>query len=65
MALMLSGPNNQVLAVRIWLQWEHGKLSEASALGVVMVLAMGILIFGVQRLGGLRLIEGQQQAKLG
>jgi len=65
MPLMLSGPNNQVLAVRIWLQWEHGKLSEASALGVVMVLAMGILIFGVQRLGGLRLIEGQQQAKLG
>jgi iron(III) transport system permease protein len=55
MALLLSGPNNQVLAVRIWHHWENGRLSEASALGVLMVILMGVLIFAIQRIGGLRL----------
>ena len=65
MALMLSGPNNQVLSVRIWAKWESGALSEASALGVVMVLVMGILIFVLQRGERLQLVEGQQQARPG
>jgi len=65
MALMLSGPNNQVLSVRIWAKWESGALSEASALGVVMVLVMGILIFVLQRRERLQLVEGQQQARPG
>ena len=50
MALMLSGPNNEVLSVRIWHEWERGNLSEASALGVVMVLFMGTLICLIQRM---------------
>jgi ABC-type Fe3+ transport system permease subunit len=50
MALMLSGPNNEVLSVRIWHEWERGNLSEASALGVVMVLSMGTLICLIQRM---------------
>lgn len=49
MALMLSGPNNEVLSVRIWHEWERGNLSEASALGVVMVLVMGTIICLAQR----------------
>ncbi len=55
MALMLSGPGSRVLSVRIWIEWEAGYPSEASAMGVVMVLVMGILIFAIQRLAGLRL----------
>jgi len=55
MALMLSGPGSRVLSVRIWMEWEAGYLSEASAMGVVMVLAMGILIFAIQAVMGLRL----------
>jgi len=47
--LMLSGPRNRVLSVRIWQAWEQGHLSEASALGVVMVLVMGTIVFIAQR----------------
>ena len=65
MPLMLSGPNNQVLAVRIWTQWETGNLSEASALGVVMVLVMGFIILIAQKVIGLRLVRQEQQARLG
>jgi iron(III) transport system permease protein len=57
MALMLSGPNNQVLSVRIWTQWESGNLSAAAALGVVMVLVMGFIIFASQKLMGIRLVR--------
>src|SRR6185503_17248975 len=49
MPLMLAGPENQVLSVRIWQAWEQGHLSEASALGVVMVLVMGTIVFIAQR----------------
>jgi len=58
MALMLSGPNNQVLAVRIWQEWEQGNLNEASALGVLMVLVMGVVVFVAQRVAGSRFGSG-------
>ena len=60
MALMLTGPNNIVLSVRIWEEWQRGGHNEASAIGVVMVLVMGVLIFAIQRFGGLRLVGTQQ-----
>ncbi len=62
MALMLAGPDNTVLAVRIWQEWEAGGLSEASALGVVMVLIMGVLIFIIQRVWGLRPAVSDERA---
>ncbi len=65
MALMLAGPKSQVLSIRIWTEWEQGDLNEASALGVVMVLVMGAVIYIVQRVGGLLLFETQQRASLG
>ena len=65
MALMLYGPDSLVLSVRIWTEWEQGDLNEASALGIVMVMALGLLIFIAQRVAGLRLVETQQQARPG
>jgi iron(III) transport system permease protein len=64
MPLMLAGPENQVLSVRIWAKWESGALNEAAALGVVMVLAMATIIFVAQRITGQRLAQAQQQTKL-
>jgi iron(III) transport system permease protein len=55
MALMLSGPNNQVLSVRVWHEWERGHLSEASALGIVMVLVMATLMLVGQRVWKLQM----------
>ena len=64
MPLLLSGPDNHVLSVRIWSSWESGKLNQASALGVVMVLVMGLVIIIAQRVALLRLFEAQQATKL-
>jgi iron(III) transport system permease protein len=65
MALMLSGPNNQVLAVRIWTRWQTGAtgINEAAALGVVMVLVMGVFIFLAQKVAGLKFVQAQQQTR--
>ncbi len=52
MALMLSGPENQVISVQIWSRWDAGDLSEAAALGVVMVFVLGALVFIIQKLTG-------------
>ena len=62
MALMLAGPNNQVLAVRIWTKWQTGPtgMSEASALGVSIVILMGLVVFVAQKAVGVRFLQGQQ-----
>jgi iron(III) transport system permease protein len=60
MPLMLAGPKTQVLSVRIWQTWEQGHFSEASALGVLMVLVMGVIVTLAQRQWGLRLAEGSR-----
>ncbi len=56
---LLYGPDSLVLSVRVWAEWEQSDLNKASALGVVMVLVMGVLIFAIQRVGGVRLVETQ------
>ena len=61
MPLMLAGPENQVLSVRIWAKWESGDLNQASALGVVMVFVMSVVIFVAQRITGQRIAQTQQQ----
>jgi iron(III) transport system permease protein len=63
MPLMLAGPNNQVLSVRVWAKWESGALNEASALGVFMVLVMSVLIFAAQRITGHRIAQTQQPTR--
>jgi iron(III) transport system permease protein len=50
MALMLSNPGNVVLAVRVWTTWQGGSMSEAAAMGVVMVSVLAVLFLLVQKL---------------
>jgi iron(III) transport system permease protein len=50
-ALMLSGPDNQVLSTYVWTAWIRGDLNVAAALGVVMVVVMGVLFLLMQKLG--------------
>ncbi|MBI4526255.1 MAG: iron ABC transporter permease [Deltaproteobacteria bacterium] len=52
MALMLSGPDNQLLSNYVWTAWVRGDLNVASALGVIMVVVMGAMFLIVQKLGG-------------
>ena len=60
MPLMLAGPKTQVLSVRVWQTWDQGHFSEASALGVVMVLVMGVIATLAQRQWGWRFAEGSR-----
>jgi iron(III) transport system permease protein len=64
MPLMLAGPENQVLSVRIWAKWESGDLNQASALGVVMVFVMSVVILVAQRVTGQRIAQAQQQTRI-
>jgi iron(III) transport system permease protein len=64
MPLMLAGPENQVLSVRIWAKWESGDLNQASALGVVMVFVMSAVILVAQRITGQRIAQTQQQTRI-
>ncbi|MEX0804343.1 MAG: ABC transporter permease subunit [Candidatus Binatia bacterium] len=50
-ALMLAGPDNQVLSTYVWTAWIRGDLNLAAALGVIMVVVMGVLFLAIQKLG--------------
>jgi iron(III) transport system permease protein len=50
-ALMLAGPDNQVLSTYVWTAWIRGDLNVAAALGVIMVVVMGVLFLLMQKLG--------------
>lgn len=50
MALMLSKPGNTVLSVRVFLRWQSGQMSEAAAMGVIMVMVLAIIFLFAQRL---------------
>ncbi len=64
MPLMLAGPENQVLSVRIWAKWESGGLNEAAALGVVMVLVMSVIILLAQHLTGQKIAQTEPQTRI-
>lgn len=44
MALLLSGPENAVLATRVWLLWQGGRLTEAAAGAVILAMVSMILV---------------------
>lgn len=50
MALFLIGPKNIVLASEIWTLWDQSDIVTAAAIGVIMVLIGGIILFGVMSL---------------
>jgi iron(III) transport system permease protein len=58
MALLMTSPNNIVLSVRIWQQWAAGRYPEASALGVVLILLMGLIMLVLYRVAGGRISTG-------
>ena len=57
-ALMLTGPDNQVLATYVFTTWLRGDLNFTAAIGVIMVLAMGILFLIVEKLTTARMNVG-------
>lgn len=50
MALMLAGPDNQVLSTYVFTTWVRGDLNLTAAMGVIMVAVMGLLFLITQRL---------------
>jgi iron(III) transport system permease protein len=50
MALFLIGPKNIVLASEIWTLWDQSDIVTAAAIGVMMVLIGGIILFAVMSL---------------
>jgi ABC-type Fe3+ transport system permease subunit len=50
MALFLIGPKNIVLASEIWTLWDQSDIVTAAAIGVIMVLIGGIILFAVMSL---------------
>ncbi|MDP2645175.1 MAG: iron ABC transporter permease [Desulfobacterales bacterium] len=47
MALFLQSPRNLVMATAIWQRWQTDDTSSAAAIGVIMVLGMGVVIFAL------------------
>jgi iron(III) transport system permease protein len=43
-ALFLQSPRNMVISTCIWQRWQSGESAAAAALGVMMVLGMGIIL---------------------
>ena len=54
-ALFLSGPRNQVLAVGVWNAWDAGNIGAASAGAVIMVVSVGLILLLILPLTGGRL----------
>jgi iron(III) transport system permease protein len=50
-SILLYSPGNEVLAIRIWEQYQNGQFTELSALGVVMVVALVALVAVAFKLG--------------
>jgi iron(III) transport system permease protein len=50
-SILLYSPGNEVLAIRIWEQYQNGQFTELAALGVVMVVALVLLVAIAFKLG--------------
>lgn len=51
-AILLYSPGNEVLAVRLWEQYQQGQFSELAALGLMMTLALLALVALAYKVGG-------------
>ena len=50
-SILLYTPGNEVLAIRIWEQYQNGQFTELAALGVVMVANLVVLVAVAYKLG--------------
>jgi iron(III) transport system permease protein len=50
-SILLYSPGNEVLAIRIWEQYQNGQFTELAALGVVMVVGLVALVAVAFKLG--------------
>jgi iron(III) transport system permease protein len=50
-SILLYSPGNEVLAIRIWEQYQNGQFTQLAALGVVMVVALVALVAVAYKLG--------------
>jgi iron(III) transport system permease protein len=50
-SILLYSPGNEVLAIRIWEQYQNGQFTELAALGVVMVTTLVALVAIAYKLG--------------
>jgi ABC-type Fe3+ transport system permease subunit len=48
--LVLSGKNNEVLSVWLWIHWQDGFIPQASAIGVVLTVLIAIIGLFARRL---------------
>ena len=44
--VILQGPGNTVLAVQLWSFWDHGRVGEATAMAVLLIVGLGIISVG-------------------
>jgi len=50
-SLLLYSPGDEVLSVLIWQRWEGGQFTELSAIGVLMIVVLGLFVTVAQKLG--------------
>ena len=52
MPLVLASENNEVLAVWIWIYWQAGRIPEAAAIGVILILITAVMGLAARKLVG-------------
>jgi iron(III) transport system permease protein len=55
MPLLLTTPQNEVLAVRIWSLWASGNSKDAATLGIYLIVVAALFVIVLQRLRGFAL----------
>jgi len=50
--LVLASENNEVLSVWIWIYWQAGRIPEAAAIGVMLILLTALVGFAAKKLVG-------------
>jgi ABC-type Fe3+ transport system permease subunit len=58
--LVLSGKNNELLSVWLWIHWQDGFIPQASAIGVVLIVLTAVI-----GLSARKLLAQTQQSGLG
>ena len=58
-SILLYSPGNQVLSIEIWNRWNAGRFGDLAALGVIMIVVLGVLLAITQKLGSRVGIQGR------